>query len=148
MKRLPRPTRALPPGTAPAPTPALMLALLLASWPFAAAAEGPVPDPAVSDAGGLDDALMARYGDALRDAVVAHWIRPQSVSPGARCMLLVRQLPGGDVVSAEVSSPCDYDEAGRASIEAAVYKAQPLPYAGFETVFQRQLLLNFEARDR
>jgi colicin import membrane protein len=33
-------------------------------------------------------------------------------------------------------------------VEAAVLKAQPLPYAGFETVFNRTLLLNFEAQDQ
>ena len=32
--------------------------------------------------------------------------------------------------------------------EAAVLKAQPLPYAGFEAVFSRNLNLNFEAQDR
>ncbi|HEX5693842.1 MAG TPA: protein TolA, partial [Arenimonas sp.] len=47
-----------------------------------------------------------------------------------------------------VSSPCAYDEMGQRSIEAAVLKAQPLPYAGFEKVFRRTLILNFEARDR
>jgi len=29
-----------------------------------------------------------------------------------------------------------------------VLKAQPLPYAGFESVFQRSLILNFRAEDR
>ena len=33
------------------------------------------------------------------------------------------------------------------SVEAAVYKAQPLPYAGFESVFSRELELSFRAED-
>ncbi|KAB8193388.1 cell envelope integrity protein TolA [Lysobacter maris] len=98
--------------------------------------------------GGQDTDLLARYQAALTQAILAKWTRPETVPLGARCRLVIRQLPGGEVMSAEVSSPCAYDEQGRRSIEAAVLKAQPLPFAGFEPVFQRTLILNFEARDR
>ncbi|MCF7221989.1 cell envelope integrity protein TolA [Marilutibacter chinensis] len=98
--------------------------------------------------GGQDTDLAARYQAALTQAILSKWTRPETVPLGARCKLVIRQLPGGEVMSAEVSSPCAYDEQGRRSIEAAVLKAQPLPYAGFEPVFQRTLILNFEARDR
>ena len=47
-----------------------------------------------------------------------------------------------------VDPSCPYDEAGRRSVEAAVLKAQPLPYQGFESVFNRTLILNFRAEDR
>ncbi len=67
---------------------------------------------------------------------------------GQRCRITIRQLPGGEVSSVEVSPSCPYDELGRRSVEAAVLRAQPLPYAGFESVFARQLNLNFEAQDR
>lgn len=96
---------------------------------------------------GVDTGLQARYAAALQEAILAKWTRPETVPLGARCRLTIRQLPGGEVMSAEVSSPCAYDEQGRRSIEAAVLKAQPLPYSGFESVFQRTLLLNFDARD-
>ena len=97
---------------------------------------------------GTDTGLQARYAAALQEAILAKWTRPETVPIGARCRLLIHQLPGGQVMSAEVSSPCAYDEQGRRSIEAAVLKAQPLPYAGFESVFQRNLTLNFTAQDR
>jgi len=97
---------------------------------------------------GVDTGLKARYAAALQEAILAKWTRPETVPVGARCTLLIRQLPGGQVMSAEVSSPCAYDEQGRRSIEAAVLKAQPLPYAGFESVFSRNLTLNFTAQDR
>lgn len=97
---------------------------------------------------GTDTDLLARYQTALQQAILAKWTRPETVPVGARCRIVIRQLPGGEVMSAEVSEPCAYDELGRRSIEAAVLKAQPLPHAGFEKVFQRTLLLNFEARDR
>ena len=66
---------------------------------------------------------------------------------GATCTLVIRQIPGGEVVDVQIGSPCAYDEAGRRSVEAAVWKAQPLPYAGFEPVFARTLTLKFTAAD-
>ena len=107
-------------------------------------------DAARADAGnnGVDAGLAARYAAALQAAIVAKWTRPDSIPAGAVCRLKIRQLPGGEVMDVEVSSPCAYDEQGRRSIEAAVLKAQPLPYQGFEAVFQRTLILNFRAEDR
>ncbi len=97
---------------------------------------------------GTDTGLQARYAAALQEAILSKWTRPETVPVGSRCTLLIRQLPGGQVMSAEVSEPCAYDEQGRRSIEAAVLKAQPLPYAGFEKVFARNLTLKFTAQDR
>ena len=57
-------------------------------------------------------------------------------------------LEGGEVVEVSFTSGCPYDEAGRRSVEAAILRAQPLPYRGYESVFQRTLNFNFEARDR
>lgn len=98
-------------------------------------------------AGGADAGLLAAYQAALQKAITAKWTRPESVPLGARCRITIRQLPGGEVVDAQVSAPCSYDEAGRASIERAVLLAQPLPYAGFEPVFNRTLNFNFEAQE-
>ncbi|MBN7138359.1 hypothetical protein A7A76_04545 [Lysobacter enzymogenes] len=97
---------------------------------------------------GADTGLLARYQAALQSAIKNKWTRPDSVPLGAACRLNIRQLPGGQVIAVEVVEPCAYDEAGRRSVEAAVLKAQPLPYAGFESVFQRSLILNFRAEDR
>ncbi len=112
-----------------------------------AAEEAARADAAASaPGGGGDDAgLKARYAEALKAAITSKWTRPDAVQSGDACKLVIRQLPGGEVVDVQVASPCSYDEAGRRSIEAAVLKAQPLPYAGFEPVFQRNLTLNFRA---
>ena len=59
----------------------------------------------------------------------------------------IRQVPGGEVIDVEVLPSCPYDELGRRSVEAAVLKAQPLPYAGFESVFKRDLILRFRPKD-
>ena len=97
---------------------------------------------------GVDEGLLARYQAALQEAILRNWTRPDSVPLGQRCKLNIRQIPGGEVIDVQVAASCPYDELGRRSVEAAVLKAQPLPYAGFEAVFSRNLNVNFEAQDR
>lgn len=97
---------------------------------------------------GRDAGLEGKYAAALTQAIVSKWTRPETVPLGSKCTITIKQMRGGEVTSVNVSSPCSYDEQGRRSIEAAVLKAQPLPYDGFESVFARTLTLNFEARDR
>ncbi|WP_305805711.1 cell envelope integrity protein TolA [Stenotrophomonas sp. YIM B06876] len=104
--------------------------------------------PAAPGQGGASTDLSAKYAAAIQQAVLNQWVRPDSVPRGQRCRLTIRQLPGGEVVDVEFSSSCPYDDAGRRSVEAAVLRAQPLPYRGFESVFQRTLNFNFEAQDR
>ncbi|MGX5730596.1 cell envelope integrity protein TolA [Pseudoxanthomonas beigongshangi] len=98
--------------------------------------------------GGTSTDLTAQYAAAIQRAVLNQWIRPDSVPVGQRCRITIRQLPGGEVIDAKVDPSCPYDEAGRRSVEAAVLRAQPLPYRGFENVFQRTLNFTFEAQDR
>ena len=112
----------------------------------AASASAPATGPVGN--GGTDEDLRGRYAAAIQEAVLRQWTRPESVPVGTRCRVVIRQLPGGDVVSAEVQPGCAMDAAGQDSIERAVLKARPLPYRGFESVFARTLTLNFEARDR
>ena len=92
--------------------------------------------------------FASRLPAALQQAILRQWIRPETVPLGQRCRISIRQLPGGEVVDVDVSASCPYDAAGRQSVERAVYKASPLPYAGFEAVFNRNLNLNFVAEDR
>ena len=94
-------------------------------------------------AGGADDSLVARYAAAIQAAVTDNWNRPESATPGLRCVLRIAQIPGGEVISVTVGSPCNADPVTRNSIEQAVMKAAPLPYQGFEDVFQRNINFNF-----
>ncbi|KAF1685018.1 protein TolA [Pseudoxanthomonas broegbernensis] len=116
------------------------------------AQQRPAPPAASSQGspgqGGTSEDLTAKYAAAIQQAVLNQWIRPDTVPLGQRCSLLIRQLPGGEVIDAKVQPGCPFDEAGKRSLEAAVLRAQPLPYRGFESVFNRNLTLNFEARDR
>lgn len=113
-----------------------------------AAAESDVSASAPPGNDGVDTGLLARYQAALQEAILRNWTRPDSVPLGQRCKLNIRQIAGGEVIDVQVAASCPYDELGRRSVEAAVLKAQPLPYAGFEAVFNRNLTLNFEAQDR
>lgn len=86
----------------------------------------------------------ARYGQALRRAVAQHWT-PPAFDTVATCRVRVRQLPGGEVLDAEPLPDCGFDTAAQASLVRAVYRADPLPYAGFEQVFARDLTITFTA---
>ncbi|HEX7990903.1 MAG TPA: cell envelope integrity protein TolA [Stenotrophomonas sp.] len=97
--------------------------------------------------GGTSNDLTAKYAAAIQQAVVAQWTRPDNVPNGTRCRILIKQLPGGGVASAEVQPGCAMDAAAQDSIERAVLRAQPLPFRGYETVFRRELLFTFTAQD-
>ena len=112
----------------------------------ASAAQASTSQPAGN--AGADANLTGEYAAAIQRAVLSQWIRPDSVPLGQRCTITIRQLPGGEVVEARVAANCPYDAAGKRSIEAAVLRAQPLPYRGFESVFQRNLTFNFTAQDQ
>jgi colicin import membrane protein len=100
-------------------------------------------EQAQTGAGGQDDNLMARYAAAIQAAVTNNWNRPDNAQAGLRCSLSITQIPGGDVISVNLGTPCNADEVTRNSIQQAVMKAAPLPYQGYEKVFQRNIRLNF-----
>lgn len=88
------------------------------------------------------DSKEAAYIAAIQNAVTQNWLRPDNIGNGA-CIVHVVQIPGGQVLSAKVDSSCPFDGPGRASLENAVLRAQPLPYQGFEDVFERNLTFTF-----
>lgn len=89
----------------------------------------------------------ARYSLAIQAAIERQWIRPESIERGIPCQVRIRQIPGGEVVDVQISGTCPYDDLGKRSLEAAVLKASPLPYAGYEDVFSRDLVLTFRPED-
>ncbi len=94
--------------------------------------------------GGDADTLRSRWLQAIVDQIRQNWSRPDDV-PNGMCPIRIQMERGGRVASVEVLPGCPYDELTRRSVEAAVLKAQPLPYAGFERVFQPELRLGFRA---
>ena len=92
-------------------------------------------------------AVNALYSVAIKDAITRQWTRPESIPLGVPCQVRIRQIPGGEVIDVQVSAGCPYDQLGKRSLEAAVFKASPLPYAGFEDVFNRDVTLTFRPED-
>lgn len=105
----------------------------------------PAPAPARAGNEGVDESLKAQYVLAIQRAVESNWLRPETVRPGQPCKLRIRQIVGGEVIAVAIDPSCPYDELGRRSVEAAVRKAEPLPYTGFESVFSPDLLFTFVA---
>jgi colicin import membrane protein len=81
---------------------------------------------------------MARYIFAIQQKIQRNWVRPPSAQPGIECVALVRQLPGGEVVGVTIDR-CNGDAAVQRSIEAAIYKASPLPQPQNSALFDRNL---------
>lgn len=110
----------------------------------AAAQTTPVPDAPLSDRlgnEGVDNALLGRYRLAIQQHVDRNWLRPDNLRPGLRCRVEVTQLRGGQVNGVDFSR-CVADELTRRSIEAALMR-EPLPYEGYESVYQRKLVIPF-----
>ena len=87
--------------------------------------------------------LGQQYQIAIRAQVTRNWLRPPTAQPGLRCTLRIVQIPGGEVISANIAGSCNADEATRRSLVAAVERAGTLPYRGFEDVFEREIDFNF-----
>jgi len=109
------------------------------------AAPADLPESAQPRTGmaGHDDSLSAQYYAAIQNAVTQNWLRPDNAPVGLRCTLRIVQIPGGDVLSVDIASPCNADPQTRTSIEQAVKRAAPLPYKGYEKAFQRTINFNF-----
>lgn len=94
---------------------------------------------------GEDTSLEAEYFAAIQKKIEDNWLRPEDTQPGLRCVLDIVQLPGGDVLSVRVSSPCNADPLTRDTLEQAVKRAVPLPYdEKYRPYFRRQIKLNFK----
>ena len=78
----------------------------------------------------------------IRDRVTRAWIRPPSARAGVNCEVRVTQVPGGVVTGVQIGD-CNGDAAVRESIEAAVYRASPLPMPSNPDLFDRSLRFNF-----
>ena len=83
------------------------------------------------------------YRSAIMSRVLRNWIPPASAKPDLECEVSVTQIPGGDVVNVRVGR-CNGDAAVIRSVEAAVYKASPLPPPPDPSLFDRNLRFTFK----
>ena len=91
----------------------------------------------------MESGAMARYLYAIRQKIQRNWVKPPTATAGLECVVNVRQLPGGEVVGATIGR-CNGDDAVKRSIEAAVFKASPLPEPEAPELFDRDLRITFK----
>lgn len=94
-------------------------------------------------AGAEPPAPIEAYVEAVHAAIMRAWVQPVSASDGLHCPVDIEQEDGGHVVQASFGNDCNADAATREALQRAVRRASPLPYAGFERVFQRRIHLVF-----
>ncbi len=89
-------------------------------------------------------ALRSQYEEALRAAILAHWIAPAGLPLDQPCRVVIeRARQPGVPAQVRVDDACPLDESGRASIREAIEAAQPLPHEGFEVLQAPALQLDF-----
>ena len=91
----------------------------------------------------MTSGLRDQYYMAIMQKIRRNWVRPPTATPGTECIVNVRQAPSGDVLNVTIVS-CNRDEAVRRSVEAAVYKASPLPAPPDPRLFKRDLQIGFK----
>ncbi len=95
-----------------------------------------------SDQEKLASAALAKFSALIKQKVQRNWLRPQTARQGMSCNVLVRLTVKGEVLLARVvesSGDTAYDR----SVEAAVYKASPLPLPQDVTLFDYFREINF-----
>lgn len=84
--------------------------------------------------------LAANYHAALRARIAETWRLLSRRDFPAGCALHLSQSPGG-AVTATSANGCTLSQEDRLQLEAATLMAQPLPYAGYESVFATEIVL-------
>lgn len=88
----------------------------------------------------------AAYIFAIQQKISRSWARPPTAVAGIECIVNIRQLPGGEVVSVSIGA-CNADATVQDSIKRAVFKASPLPAPADPSVFDRNLRVEFRPTD-
>lgn len=86
---------------------------------------------------------LASWQQQIAARIQRAWLRPPSARSGIQCVLHVTQVPGGAVTNVQIGS-CNGDQAVRESIEAAAYRASPLPPPPDPSLFERNLEITFK----
>ena len=86
------------------------------------------------------------YHDQIRNKVRRNWLRPPGAEIGLECIVLVSQIPGGEVVKAEILTSSGNVAFDR-SVEEAVLRASPLPEPKDPSLFDRDIQIIFRGED-
>lgn len=88
----------------------------------------------------------AAWAAAIQARIQRAWIRPDSARAGLDCTVIVNQVPGGEVTGVRIGA-CNGDDVVRQSIEAAVYRASPLPAPPDPALFERTIEVRFRPNE-
>lgn len=91
-------------------------------------------------------ALRDAYRLAIKQKIERNWRRPQESGKMPDCEVRVLQGPGGIILDVTFGACSGGTNTYRASIENAVYKAEPLPKPGDPTLFERDLIIEFKPK--
>jgi len=94
----------------------------------------------------ISSGKLQQYIAAISSRVNRNWVRPASAKPGIECDVHVTQIPGGEIINVRVGT-CNGDAAVVRSIEAAVYRASPLPPPPDPSLFERNLRFTFKPEE-
>jgi colicin import membrane protein len=89
---------------------------------------------------------LANWQSQIKAKITRAWLKPPTARQGIKCVLNVTLVPGGEVTEVSIGE-CNGDQAVRESIEAAVYRASPLPPPPDPAMFDRHLVINFTPED-
>ena len=91
----------------------------------------------------LLDAGRMEYIAQIKDKIERNWLRPPGTALGLECIVRVSQIPGGEVVQAEIQTSSG-DVAFDRSVEEAVLRSSPLPVPEDPSLFDRHIVIIFE----
>ena len=88
-------------------------------------------------------ALNNEYIAQIKDKIERNWQRPPGTAAGLECVVLVSQIPGGEVVQAEILTGSGNFAFDR-SVVQAVLRSSPLPVPKDPSLFDRRIEIIFE----
>ncbi|MGD2076109.1 MAG: cell envelope integrity protein TolA, partial [Gammaproteobacteria bacterium] len=87
--------------------------------------------------------MINEYVSYIQEKVQRSWIRPPSSGTELSCTVEVRLIPSGEVIDAQIVRSSGNSAFDR-SVEAAVFKASPLPVPPDPEVMEQFRSLRFE----
>ena len=91
----------------------------------------------------LLDAGRIEYIALIKDKIERNWLRPPGTAKGLKCVVRVSQIPGGEVVQAEIRESSGNIAFDR-SVEESVLRSSPLPVPKDPSLFDRNIVITFE----
>lgn len=93
---------------------------------------------AAASSGGAGNDLLASYQAAMRAAIFKTWQGLSKNTYPTGCTIHLSQNPGGTVIATS-AAVCGLSREDQLQLEAAALMAQPMPYAGYESVFSAEM---------